>query len=273
MSCIYVRVFCIGVMMSLNGSYGQEMLDGGSSGNSITVVYNNIPGDVSPHMQIGAGFSSFIVFGQHRILFDTGGDTTILTGNVRALGLDLKKLDAVIVSHNHWDHAYGLPGIYSLTDMVPRVYVPASAGDSIQQQNPGLDIIGVNEAVEIMQHVWLTGELKTSYRDIALYEQSLILDGDEGLYVITGCAHPGIVEIVERAKQILPERPIALVAGGFHLVNVSEGIVREISTRLKELGVIAIAPSHCTGNMAMDIFKQEWGDRYLDLYLGHVHRF
>lgn len=259
--------------MSLNGSCGQEMLDGGSPGNSITVVYNNVPGDVSAGVQIGAGFSAFIVFDQRRILFDTGGDATILIGNVRALEFDLKELDAVIISHNHWDHAYGLPGIYSLTDMPPKVYVPASARDSVQQQNPGLDLVPVNEPVEIMRRVWLTGELKTSYRDIPLYEHSLILDGDEGLYVITGCAHPGVVEMIERVREILPERPIVLVAGGFHLVNASEKNIRNISARLKELGVMTIAPSHCTGNMAMDIFKEEWGDNYLRLYLGHAHRF
>ena len=266
-------IFCIGVIMSLNGSYGQEMLGGGSSGNSIAIVYNNVPGDMSAGLQVGAGFSAFIVFDQRKILFDTGGDATILVGNVRALGLDLKKLDAVIISHNHWDHAYGLPGIYSITEMTPKVHVPASARDSVLQQNPGLDIVPVSEPVEILPRVWLTGELKTSYRDITLYEQSLILNGDEGLYVITGCAHPGIVEIIKRVKEILPERPIVLVAGGFHLVNASEENIRDISARLKELGVMNIAPSHCTGEMAMDIFKKDWGGQYICLYLGHVHRF
>ena len=266
-------IFWIGVIMSMNASYSQEPLAVGSSENSITIVYNNVPGDMSAGLQVAGGFSAFIVFDRQKILFDTGGDAAILIGNISALGLDLKKLDAVIISHNHWDHAYGLPGIYSLTEKVPKVYVPASARDSVLQQNPRLDIVPVNEPVEIMPSVWLTGELKTSYRDITLCEQSLILDGDEGLYVITGCAHPGVVEIIERVKEVLPERPIVLVTGGFHLVNASEENVRDISSRLKELGVMTIAPSHCTGERAMDIFKEEWGDHYLRLYLGHVYRF
>ncbi len=264
-------IFWIGVIMSMNASCGQEPLAVGSSENSITIVYNNIPGDMSAGLQVAGGFSAFIVFDRQKILFDIGGDAAILIGNIRALGLDLKKLDAAIISHNHWDHAYGLPGIYSLTETVPQVHVPASARDSVLQQNPGFDVVAVKEPVEVLPRVWSTGEMETSYRNIKLHEQSLILDGDGGLYVITGCAHPGIVEIVERVREVIPERPIALVTGGFHLVNASD--VRDISARLKELGVMNIAPSHCTGDRAMDIFREEWGDRYIELCLGHVYKF
>jgi 7,8-dihydropterin-6-yl-methyl-4-(beta-D-ribofuranosyl)aminobenzene 5'-phosphate synthase len=266
-------IFWIGVIMSMNASYGQEPFAVGSSENSITIVYNNVPGDVSAGLQVAGGFSVFIVFDRHKILFDTGGDAAILMGNIRALGLDLKKLDAAIISHNHWDHVYGLPGIYSLTETVPQVHVPASARDSVLQQNPGFDVVAVKEPVEVLPRVWSTGEMQTSYRSITLHEQSLILDGDSGLYVITGCAHPGIVEIVERVREVIPERPIALVAGGFHLVNASESDVRDISARLKELGVMNIAPSHCTGDGAMDIFRKEWEKNYLELYLGNVYKF
>jgi 7,8-dihydropterin-6-yl-methyl-4-(beta-D-ribofuranosyl)aminobenzene 5'-phosphate synthase len=264
---------CVGIFVLLSALDDPLLSAGGGSGNTITIVYNNVPGDISAGLQTAGGFSAFIVFDQQKILFDTGGDTTILIENVRALELDTEGLGAVIISHNHWDHAYGLPGVFYLTEKVPKVYVPGSSRDSILQQNPRLNIVPVYEPAEILPRVWSTGELRTSYRDIVLCEQSLILNGDDGLYVITGCAHPGIVEIIERAKEIFPDRPVALVAGGFHLANASEQDVRDISTKLKELGIRNIAPSHCTGDRAMDVFKEEWGDRYLDLYLGHVHKF
>ncbi|UCD19386.1 MAG: MBL fold metallo-hydrolase [candidate division WOR-3 bacterium] len=266
-------ILWIGVAMALNVLDGQTLSEGGPPLNSITIIYNNIPGDTTVGLQVGGGFSAFIVFDQHNILFDAGGDATILLGNVRALELDSRNLNAMVISHNHWDHVYGSPGAFYLVETAPKVYVPASAGDAVLQQNPHFDLVPVDEPSEILPRVWLTGEMKTSYRDIAFYEQAMILDGDDGLYVITGCAHPGIVEIIERAREILPGRPIALVTGGFHLVNASEKDVREISMRLKELGVMAIAPSHCTGNQAMEIFREEWGERYLYLYLGHVHKF
>jgi 7,8-dihydropterin-6-yl-methyl-4-(beta-D-ribofuranosyl)aminobenzene 5'-phosphate synthase len=264
---------CFVVFMSLNAFNNPRVFAGGSAENSITIVYNNVPGDISAGLQTGGGFSAFIVFDQRKILFDTGGDTAILVNNIRALGLNLEHLDALVISHNHWDHVYGLPGIHALTIAAPKVFVPSSSKDSVLQQNPQFEFAPVHEPVELWQHVWSTGELKTSYRNVTLSEQSLILDSDEGLYVITGCAHPGIVEIVERAKEVLPERPIALVTGGFHLVNATEEEVIGISAKLKELGVKNIAPSHCTGSMAMDVFREEWGDRYLELYLGHAHEF
>ncbi|MDH4212222.1 MAG: MBL fold metallo-hydrolase [candidate division WOR-3 bacterium] len=264
---------CFVVFMLLSVLHNPTLFAGGSAENSIAIVYNNVPGDMSSGVKVGGGFSAFIVFNQKEILFDTGGDTAILINNIRALGLNLEHLDAAVISHNHWDHVYGLPGIHALTGVTPKVYVPGSSKDSVLQQNPHLDVVPIQEPMEIMPSVWSTGEVKTSYRDIALLEQSLILDGGEGLYVITGCAHPGVVEIIERVKEILPERPIALVTGGFHLVNATEEEVRGISAKLKELGVKNIAPSHCTGSMAMDIFREEWGDRHVELYLGHVHKF
>ncbi len=273
MSCKHIRVFCIGVLMLLSVFHKPLLFAGDSKDNSITIVYNNIAGDTTIGVEVGGGFSAFIVFDQYGILFDTGGDTTILLGNVRALRCDSRNLDAVVISHNHWDHVYGLPGVNRIGEIVPKVYVPGSSQDSVLRQNPHLDIMPVDEPAEILPRVWLTGEMETTYRDIALYEQAMILDDDDGLYVITGCAHPGIVEIIERAREILPGRPIALVTGGFHLVNAGEKDVRDISRRLKELGVMAIAPSHCTGNQAMEIFGKDWGERYLDLYLGHIYKF
>ncbi len=264
---------CFFVSMLLSVLHNPTLLAGGSAENSIKIVYNNVPGDMSSGVKVGWGFSAFIVFYQQKILFDTGGDASILVNNIKALGLNLEHFDALVISHNHWDHAYGLPGINALTKMAPKVFVPGSSKDSILQQNPRLDVVPVCEPVEILPRVWSMGELRTSYRDIVLCEQSLVLNGENGLYVITGCAHPGIIDIIKRVKEILPDRPIALVAGGFHLVNASEEDIRGISARMRELGVTNIAPSHCTGDLALDIFRDEWGDRYLELYLGHVHKF
>ncbi len=266
-------VFWVGVIMALSMSFGQEPFADDPSENSITIVYNNIPGKTSARVQVGGGFSAFIMFDQHKILFDPGGDAAILIGNVRALELDLEKLDVVVISHNHWDHVYGLPALFYLAETVPKVYVPGSSRESVLQQNPRLDLVPVDKQVEILPNVWSIGEMKTSYMNIALFEQALILNGARGLYVITGCAHPGIVEIIERVKEVIPERPIALVTGGFHLGNATAEEVRQVSSRLRELGVEAIAPSHCTGGLAMEIFREEWGENYLALYLGDVCKF
>ncbi|MGB7055842.1 MAG: MBL fold metallo-hydrolase [bacterium] len=259
--------------MLLNVLHNSPLLTGELADNSITIVYNNVPGDTAADVRVGAGFGAFISFKQRNILFDVGADGTILLQNIEVLGIDAKQLDAVVISHNHWDHVYGLPGLYALAESNPGVYVPSSSKDAILQQNPRADVVPIDEPVQIFPGVWSSGPMDVDYRGLSFSEQSLILDNADGLYVVTGCAHPGIVSIVDRVKQLLPGKTIAMVTGGFHLVNATEEEIREISTTLRKVGVMNIAPSHCTGLSAMQIFEQEWGEQYLRLYLGDAYRF
>jgi 7,8-dihydropterin-6-yl-methyl-4-(beta-D-ribofuranosyl)aminobenzene 5'-phosphate synthase len=104
-------------------------------------------------------------------------------------------------------------------------------------------------------------------------EQALVIEKSEGICIITGCSHPGIVRLIEESKKIRPEKPIVLVAGGFHLRDHTEDEIREISSKFKELGVMNIGPSHCTGENAIKIFKSEWNDHFIRLFLGDEYRF
>ena len=240
---------------------------------SITCVYNNIPGKTGADVRVGAGFSAFIAFKQRNILFDVGADATILLKNILVSGVDARRLDAVVISHNHWDHVYGLPGIYAVAESDPAVYVAASSKGAILEQNPRTKVVPIDEPTQIFRNIWSTGSLRVEYRDLSFSEQALILDNDDGIYVVTGCAHPGIVKIAERAIELCPQKVILLVAGGFHLISATERQILDISARLKKLGVRKIAPSHCTGHTAMEIFEQEWGEHYVRLYLGDRYRF
>lgn len=240
--------------------------------NYITIVYNNVAGDTSD-VQTGLGFSAYIVFKEKTLLFDVGSDCSTLMNNIKVLDLDISKVDAVMISHNHWDHVYGLPEVLFLTEYRSQIYVPSSSREAILQQNPRASIITVDKPIQIFEDIWSTGSLDVYYRNLSFFEQSLILNEKDGLYVVTGCAHPGIVKIIERINQLFPEMSIALLTGGFHLVNATEEEIKRISSALKKLGVKNIAPSHCTGKMAMEIFEQEWGDGYCQLYLGHTLRF
>ena len=104
------------------------------------------------------------------------------------------------------------------------------------------------------------------FRKGYIYEQSLLLSSGGELFIITGCSHPGIVNIVKKAKEINPDDKIKLVAGGFHLIRHSKDEVKNISDELKELGVQNISPSHCTGDDAIDIFKHEWGENFVRVF-------
>jgi 7,8-dihydropterin-6-yl-methyl-4-(beta-D-ribofuranosyl)aminobenzene 5'-phosphate synthase len=90
----------------------------------------------------------------------------------------------------------------------------------------------------------------------------LILETNSGLVVITGCAHPGIVEITATAK-VLRNRKILLILGGFHLGSYSGAALNSIVKQLRTLGVQRVAPSHCTGEKAMTLFAEIWKENYI----------
>ena len=101
----------------------------------------------------------------------------------------------------------------------------------------------------------------------SLVEQSLVVDTEYGSVVLTGCAHPGIAEIVERIHRI-GQSDIALLMGGFHLRDSTQGEVRRIIGRLRRMWVLRVAPSHCTGEEAINTFRREYGPDFLETGVG-----
>jgi len=104
---------------------------------------------------------------------------------------------------------------------------------------------------------------------IWIKEQSLLILTKKGIIIITGCAHPGIVEIVKRAKELLRSN-VLLVMGGFHLIGQSEESIREIISYFKDLNVKYVAPCHCSGDLARKLFKEEYKERYINAGVGKV---
>lgn len=240
---------------------------------TIKIVYNNIQGDQDPNWGVAGGFSAWIECDNKAILFDAGGESSILVKNIRQLNLDIDKLEAICISHNHNDHVYGLPLLLAIAKFHPTVYVPRSAQKALSDQIPRAKIVPIDKPERIFPNVWSTGAIKTDYLTTSISEQALVIDKSEGIFMITGCAHPGIIRFVEEAKKIFPETSILLLAGGFHLRDHKEDEIQEISSKFKELGVKNIGPSHCTGSTAIEIFKNEWKDHFIRLFLGDEYQF
>jgi 7,8-dihydropterin-6-yl-methyl-4-(beta-D-ribofuranosyl)aminobenzene 5'-phosphate synthase len=119
----------------------------------------------------------------------------------------------------------------------------------------------------ICESVYSTGELGTWIR-----EQSLIIHTDKGLIVITGCAHPGIVKIVKTAKTVIRD-DVLLIMGGFHLAGTSKPGIEDIISKIKKLGVRYAGPCHCSGDLARQLFKIEYGNNYIDVGVGRTIKF
>jgi len=225
----------------------------------ITVIYDNRTArdDLYP----GWGFSALIEMDGRRLLFDTGGDKIVLEHNAAALGVDLRKTGCLFFSHEHCDH---VGAVSSALHAGLTVVYPASFSRGFRKriEDAKLDAVPITAPIEFMPGFHSTGELGTE-----IVEQSLIVDGNDGPVIITGCAHPGIVNIA-RVAAALAERPLSLIVGGFHLGARKGGEVRQIAAALRALGVARVGPCHCTGERAIAILAEEFADQFVDVRAG-----
>jgi len=184
----------------------------------------------------------------------------MLMGNLKTLGFDPREIDAIVLSHIHNDHTGGLDALLAVNDLAT-VFVPRSFPDEFKTRvSKRAPLIQVREPMTITEHIRTTGELGT-----AIVEQALIIETDEGLIVVTGCAHPGIVEMARKAKSF---GDVHLVMGGFHLGDKSASEVEAVIAELKRLGVRQVAPSHCTGEAAIRQFSTAFGDDFIQAGAG-----
>ncbi len=235
---------------------------------NIKILYNNL--GESPGCIAEWGFSALIQMNGLNILFDTGGDAGIFEKNLNALSVPVNEVSYIVISHEHWDHINGLENLAGKLAPDYKLFLPQRAFSNIPFTANFESIERVGEAAEIAPDIWLTGEIHDPVKD--LVEQALVLNFKNELYIITGCSHPGIDAIVARAKEMFPDRDIALVTGGFHIREKSRQEIIKISDRLKNFGVKKIAPSHCSGDLAIEVFREEWKENFVQLYLGDEFR-
>jgi len=230
---------------------------------TITILYDNYV--FNEELKTDWGFSCIIEGTEKTILFDAGTKSDILFHNINKLKVNPEEVELVAISHHHGDHFGGLFSFLKKNNEVT-VYLPVSFPDEFfrRVEKTEAKAVAVDKPVEICKDVSLTGEMGDRIK-----EQSLILNTDQGLVVITGCAHPGIVKIVKRAKEIL-DKKIYLVFGGFHLPEKSEGEIKEIISQFKDLGVLKVGATHCTGDRAIKLFKEAYGKNFVQMGVGRV---
>ncbi len=229
----------------------------------LTVIFDNY--ESAPGLKTAWGFACLVETDDVTLLFDTGGDGDILLHNMSALKIDPGAIDILMISHDHWDHTGGF------ADVLPQLKNPdifllesfseglrkAAAGDSGRVHlltGPG----------EITKGMVSSGEIGGDIK-----EQALIIRTRDGAIIITGCAHPGIVSIVEKAIKLTGD-DILFVVGGFHLLRMGEREFGAIIARLKELHVRFVAPSHCSGDAARRLFAEAFGDRFVEVGAGKI---
>lgn len=247
----------------------KEPLMSSNSGSEITITTAFDNYDVDAQLATRWGFAAVISTPSSTVLFDTGDDGATLLSNMKRLGFDPNGINKVVISHIHADHIGGLRDVLR-TNAKVQVFIPRSFPEHVRQaiDRAGATHRDVDGPTRIAPGIHTTGPLGTS-----LQEQALVVETREGLVVITGCAHPGIVSIVQKAKTVNPKADIALVMGGFHLLSSSPNGIDEIIRAFRELGVQRVAPSHCTGDLARSRFKAAYQANYVDGGVGLILKF
>jgi 7,8-dihydropterin-6-yl-methyl-4-(beta-D-ribofuranosyl)aminobenzene 5'-phosphate synthase len=262
----------------------------------ITVLYDAF-GKAST-MQKDWGYAAFVEYGGKRILFDTGNNPDILAQNAKAKGVDLTKLDFVVMSHRHGDHMGGLAYLFEVNPTV-KIYAPKEGfgvygadlpssfyrkDASLPQEQryydgappevmrfgsawPGANFQLVDKNVEIAPDIHLIALVSDKPGTLELRELSLAINTPDGMVIVVGCSHPGIDRIIESAAAINPR--IHFIAGGFHLVVAPDPEIERIVTALHDqFRVEYVAPGHCTGEPAFTALKKAFGDHYIYAGLG-----
>ena len=235
---------------------------------TFTVVFDNYAHD--PALETNWGFACLVETEDTTVLFDTGGDGPILLRNMKALGKDPAAIDAVFFSHEHGDHTGGLTALLD-TGAKPTIYAPSAFAsiykDAWRARTHLVEVPGT--PTEILPGFYSTGFLTAPGGLEPIVEQALIVQTPEGWAMVTGCAHPGIVKLARRASEATGGE-LALVMGGFHLADSSAGRIGAIIDDLREMGVDRAAPTHCSGDQALELFAAAFGENYIPSGVGAV---
>jgi len=270
----------------------------GEAPSRVTILYDAF--GKSAAMTKAWGFSALVEFGGKRILFDTGGNAEILERNVKALGVDLSKLDFVVISHRHADHTSGLNYLLRVNPTV-KIYTPAdpwgpfgwavpnsfyrkegslaanmryfdgNPPDTLSASSPWpqANFVRVDATTEIAPGIFLVPTTSQVTGTLELREISLAIRGPQGLIILDGCSHAGVEKILEAATKI--DQHIRVLFGGLHLVAAPDPDILRISAALHDqwkLDYIAIG--HCTGEPTFAVLQKIFGEHYIYAGVGTV---
>ena len=255
----------------------------------ITILVENTAG--GPNVLAEHGLSYWIEHNDHRVLFDTG-QSCMLASNAYKLGIPLREINALVLSHGHYDHTGGVTEALKFKRPV-QIYVhPAAFAQKFIQKNDGtarnvsmpyssqeaiktspLSWIATEHPTEISDGLMVTGSVPrvTDFEDTGgpffldeactqpdplEDDQSIFFNTAVGTVVLLGCAHSGIINTLRHIRRLTKNRPIHTIIGGMHLVGASSRRIKRTIKELKQIGVRQLVPAHCTGMSAtVDLWK------------------
>ncbi len=259
----------------------------------VTVIVENHSG-FKKGLYGAHGFSA-LVEGKVRVLVDTGVEGNVLLRNMKELGIDPDDIDYLFLTHGHYDHTGGLKALLEARSGKLKVVAHPGVFARRVALKPHLRDIGIpfrreelraefilsKDPLQFVRGIWSSGEIErvtwdraVGYllkdgkliRDPIKDDMALIIDGVDGITVITGCGHSGILNIARHSRNLL-NKPVKSLIGGFHLANAKKGILEEVVRNLEAEKLYA---GHCTGMDSYAYLKGKLGGRMEPLYAGRV---
>ena len=269
---------------------------------NVTVLSDNFTSTIIPPLAGEWGFSAYIETEGVRVLYDLGNSGVPLLHNARLLGIDLSRVDYIVLSHGHSDHTGALanPEVVKLLQGKTVIAHPSVFEKKLLRWRGRLDYIGIpmtreemesrfrlilsREPLEFAEGLYFSGEVK-SYgfprytsglakavgdrvtSDELSDDAALYINTPKGLIIITGCGHSGIRNIVRHAKEVTGSEKVYAVIGGFHLLSSDQ---REVEESMRDVAGVAekIGPAHCSGHQAKAFVMGNFKDKYLEAGVG-----
>ncbi|MEN6326989.1 MAG: MBL fold metallo-hydrolase [Syntrophomonas sp.] len=254
------------------------------------------------------GFSAWLNIDGHKILFDTGS-ADALFHNAAQQGINLHEVEDLVISHGHFDHTgallalcrdFGRKRIYTHPDIFAKKYVgnrPESRKEigvpfaPKQLLDNGAEFIFIDQFREIFPQIFISGEIprnndfedtggsfKMQVADEIIVDQllddmALIIDHPDGLIIVSGCAHAGVVNTIQHACKMTKRSKILAFVGGTHLINASENRLARTIEAFRAMDIKKIAVGHCTGFYAAARLYNELGTRLIKADAGTTLHF
>lgn len=204
------------------------------------------------------GFSALVDFRGRRVLFDSGCDPILLLEHMEKMQIDPKSIEQAVISHHHDDHRRGIHWVYEKNPAMKVHYLDCFPDEAFREAaTVKMKPNRVKEPFEVVPGIFSTGVIEGLPS-----EQALLIETSQGLVMLVGCSHPGIVKMVEAAQRQRKKESVRLLLGGLHLLRTPPEEIRKTVNRLLELKVAGVMPAHCTGDVATEMFLSAYGKQF-----------